>query len=151
MSRGGPSPDGAPDGAEGEVDDAGGVPAAGVLSGLVNLGGPSPDAGAELGGAELGGVAAPAAPGFRVNRGGPSPASIPTGTVSAVCVVFGVSIPTGTQAPVAIHGVWLFAVVLCSAPSDVNSPSELPVRTPSYTVPDSSAIGTGDALYADAS
>src|SRR5258708_22141224 len=39
----------------------------------------------------------------------------------------------------------------CRAPVTVNSPRETPVRKPSYIVPLSSAIGTGDALYALAS
>ncbi len=39
----------------------------------------------------------------------------------------------------------------CRAPVTVNSPRETPVRKPSYTVPLSSAMGTGAALYALAS
>jgi hypothetical protein len=41
--------------------------------------------------------------------------------------------------------------LLWSALLTVNSPSELPARSASYTVPDSSAMGTGVALYAVAS
>jgi hypothetical protein len=43
------------------------------------------------------------------------------------------------------------AELLCNAFPMVNSPSEFPDRSPSYTVPGSSAIGTGSALYALAS
>src|SRR5262249_35930077 len=39
----------------------------------------------------------------------------------------------------------------CSSPVTVNKPRYAPVFSPSYTIPDSSAMGTGLALYADAS
>jgi hypothetical protein len=45
----------------------------------------------------------------------------------------------------------MFAALLCSAALTVNRPSEVPARSASYTVPVSNAIGTGSALYAEAS
>lgn len=77
--------------------------------------------------------------------------SIPTGADSAFGAGFGSSAPAGRQAPVPSHGTEALAALLCSAAFTVNSPSELPARSASYTVPESSAIGTGSALYALAS
>jgi hypothetical protein len=71
--------------------------------------------------------------------------------VSAFITFFSGSDPVARQTPVAIHGVGTLAELLCSALPIVNSPSELPDRSPSYTVPGSKAIGTGSALYALAS
>ena len=88
---------------------------------------------------------------LRVKRGGSSLVSIPTGTVSAVKVVFGFSVPAGSHMPVPIHGLWTLTALLCSALLTVNRPKELPARSASYTVPGSNAIGTGSALYALAS
>ena len=50
------------------------------------------------------------------------------------------------QVPSPIH-----VLFPCKAPETVNNPCETPVRKPSYTVPLSSAMGTGAALYALAS
>jgi hypothetical protein len=94
----------------------------------------------------LGGVAAGGLDDPRVRRGGPSLLSMPIGTVSALWVVFATSVPVGTHVPVAIHGADEYGDVLCNAPPIVNNPSELPVRVPSYTMPESSAIGIGSAL-----
>ncbi len=90
--------------------------------------------------------AAGAEEGFLVNRGGSSPLlSIPTGTSSAFRVVFGSSVPCGRKAPVPTHGVAL-AELPRSTPLTVKRPCESPPCSASYTVPDSSAIGTGSAL-----
>jgi hypothetical protein len=95
-------------------------------------GGVAPAGGREL---VLGGAAGGAAAGVldapRVSLGGPSLLSIPTGTFSALCVVFATSVPVGTHVPVAIHGADEFGDVLCNAPPTVNNPSELPVLVPS--------------------
>jgi hypothetical protein len=72
--------------------------------------------------------------------------SIPVGTLSAFNSLLFVSVPVGTQFPVPSHGVCAFAELLCNALFTVNSPIELPVRSASYTVPDSNAIGIGSAL-----
>lgn len=85
-------------------------------------------------------------PPLRLSRGGASLLSIPTGTFSAFSDVFAASDPAGSHLPVPIQGVMLLATVLCCAPSTVNRPRELPVRSPSYTVPESRAMGTGAAL-----
>jgi hypothetical protein len=66
-----------------------------------------------------------------VSRGGPSPVSIPTGTVSALSAVFGFSVPAGSHVPVPIHGVCTLTALLCSALLTVNKPNELPARSPS--------------------
>lgn len=124
---------------------------------MLSRGGSSPEGGAEVGedgavgevgddGAELAG-----APGFDplpplLKRGGSSLLSIPTGTDSAVCGLFAGSVPAGRHNPVPSHGLCTLTELLCSALPTVNSPSELPVCSPSYTVPDSNAIGTGFAL-----
>ena len=80
-------------------------------------------------------------------RGGSSPLlSTPTGTSSALCMVFGASAPCGKYVPVPSHGCALPGLLLCSAPWIVNKPCESPDRSASYTVPDSSAIGIGSAL-----
>ncbi len=88
--------------------------------------------------------------GSRVSRGGPSPLSIPTGIDSAFGAVL-VSTPPGSHLPVPIHGLCTLTALLCRALFTVNRPRELPVRSASYTVPASNAIGTGSALYAEAS
>jgi len=121
-----------------------------VVDGVVEAG--AVDAGVEAGEGVAGGVGFDALPPL-LSRGGPSLllVSIPTGTSSAFIVVFATSVPAGSHDPLPIQGVSALAVVLCSAPLTVNNPSELPVRSPSYTVPESSAMGTGEALYADAS
>jgi hypothetical protein len=56
---------------------------------------------------------------------------MPTGAFSALSAVFGFSAPSGTQAPVPIHGVCTLTALLCSALLTVNSPSELPARSAS--------------------
>lgn len=73
------------------------------------------------------------------------------GFASAFISFLAGSDPAARQTPVAIHGVGTLAELLCNALPIVNSPSELPDRSPSYTVPGSKAIGTGSALYALAS
>jgi hypothetical protein len=69
------------------------------------------------------------------------------GADSARRAVFGGVDPAGSHVP-APNQV-LFGP--CNAPLTVKNPAEAPVRTASYTVPESSAIGTGEALYAPAS
>ena len=126
---------------------------------MVNFGGSSPelgfdgcDTGAFEDGAPPAGAADLFAFGSRVNRGGPSSAAlIPAGAASAFFAVSGASVPIGRHMPVPSHGIAAFGLLLCSALPTVNSPSELPERSPSYTTPESNAIGTGSALYALAS
>ncbi len=128
---------------------------------LLSRGGPSLDEslgfGAELDGAlpelELGfpPAAGFAAVGSRVSRGGASASSIPTGVLSAFCGVAIGSVPAGRHAPVPIQGACELTLLLCNALPTVNRPSGLPARSPSYTTPESSDIGTGSALYALAS
>lgn len=141
-------------------DDPGGGVVDGGEAPFVNRGGSSPDPdcpldwvelegdeleGDELEGAEpdcgepeAGAVVESGAPagvptfvGSRVSRGGSSPLSIPTGAVSALSSFFAGSLPAGTHLPVAIHGICEFTVRLCSALLTVNSPNELPARSPS--------------------
>src|SRR5579863_6610668 len=81
-----------------------------------------------------------------VNRGGASVFSNPFGAFSAFIAVFGASPPLASHKPVASHGTSAFAAWLCSALLTVNRPAGAPVFSPSYTVPDSSAMGTGSAL-----
>jgi len=59
---------------------------------------------------------------------------------------FGASAPAATHSPVASHGTSALAARLCSALLIVNRPNAVPVFSPSYTMPDSSAMGTGSAL-----
>jgi hypothetical protein len=134
----------------------------GAEAGLLNRGGSSPDGPFDLG--ALAGALDPAgavpddggalsgglsfADGSRVNLGGPSLVSIPTGTGSAFAPFASGSDPFARNAPVPIQvakapGAELF---LCSALDTVNNPSEFPVRSASYTVPESSDMGTGSAL-----
>ena len=159
----------------GWLDPAGfdpGESGAGEL-GLVSRGGPSPELELSLGfsdpegvvdgvedaGAEDDGVfpesGAGLAPvvlvGVCVSRGGWSAVSMLTGFVSAFITFFSGSDPVACHTPVPIHGVGTLAELLCSALPTVNKPRELPARSPSYTVPESKAIGTGSALYALAS
>lgn len=96
-------------------------------------------------GVDAGGVLVEA-PGFLLKRGGASELSIPTGVFSACSSFFPVSEPASTYVPVASHGTAALAALLCSAAPIVNNPCELPVRSASYTVPGSSAMGTGEAL-----
>lgn len=81
-----------------------------------------------------------------VKRGGASVVSIPFGTSSAFIPLLGASDPAASHAPVASHGTSALAARLCSALLIVNRPRDTPVFSPSYTVPDSSAMGTGSAL-----
>ena len=118
---------------EGEADDVEG-------DGAVVDAGAFPDSGAVL-----------VFVGVCVNRGGWSVGVTSAGFVSALVTFFSGSDPVARQTPVAIHGVGTLAELLCSALPTVNNPSELPDRSPSYTVPESKAIGTGSALYALAS
>ncbi len=83
---------------------------------------------------------------FFERRGGWSVVSIPRGTLSAFIPPFGASVPTGSHMPVPSHGVTALTALLCRAPFRVNNPTLVPVRSPSYTVPDSRAMGTGFAL-----
>src|SRR5580658_5841664 len=55
----------------------------------------------------------------------------------------GASVPAANHAPVASHGTSALAARLCSALLTVNRPIDTPVFSPSYTIPDSSAMGTG--------
>jgi hypothetical protein len=144
------------------AESAGG---SGEEAGLLNRGGSSPEADGPFDLGALAGALDPAAgavpddgaalsgglsfaDGSRVNLGGPSLVSIPTGTGSAFAPFVSGSDPFGRNAPVPIQlakapGAELF---LCSALDTVNNPSEFPARSASYTVPESSAIGTGSAL-----
>ena len=84
---------------------------------------------------------------FLVKRGGSSPLlSNPTGTSSALWLVFATSEPRGKYVPVPTQGCALPGLLLCSAPFTVNNPFESPDCSASYTVPHSSAIGMGSAL-----
>jgi peroxiredoxin Q/BCP len=130
------------------VEDAGeavdvGVEGVGVEDGVVGDGVPA-------GAGEESGAAVGALPLF-FSRGGPSVGSKPTGTDSAFIAVFGFSVPAGSHSPVPIHGFTTLGELLCSALLTVKSPCELPAFSTSYTVPVSSDIGTGAALYSDAS
>jgi hypothetical protein len=121
---------------------------------FVKRGGPSPDGSLDWGAGEVGaaaGVGCLTFVGSRVKRGGSSPGSIPTGVVSAFSAVAAGSLPAGAHFPVPSHGLSTLTALLCNALPTVNKPKELPARSPSYTVPVSSAIGTGSALYAEAS
>src|ERR1700678_398220 len=80
-----------------------------------------------------------------VKRGGPSLVSIPFGTASAFIPLFGASDPAASHAPVASHGTSALAARLCSALLIVNRPNAVPAFSPSYTMPDSNAMGTGSA------
>jgi hypothetical protein len=140
VSRGGPSPEfelslgfSEPDGAVDGVEDEGAVFDAGAF----------PDSGAELVPVVLVGLC--------VSLGGSSTVSMCAGADSAFSTFFAGSDPVARHTPVAIHGVGTLAELLCSAFPIVNKPRELPDRSPSYTVPESKAIGTGSALYALAS
>ena len=140
VSRGGPSPEfelslgfSDPDGAVDGVEDDGVVVDAGAF----------PESGALLAGDVLAGSC--------VSRGGWSAVSMFAGADSAFDTFFAGSDPVARHTPVAIHGVGTLTELLCSALPMVNNPSELPERSPSYTVPGSKAIGTGSALYALAS
>ena len=82
----------------------------------------------------------------RVSLGGASSSPIPTGVPSAFSTLIIGSVPFGRQTPVPSQGIAALALLLCSALPTVNRPSELPVRSPSYTLPESSAMGTGSAL-----
>lgn len=137
VNRGGPSPEFEPSlgfsGTEGRaagveddcaVVDAGGFPDSGALLVFV---------------------------GVCVNRGGWSVGVLSAGFVSGFSSFFAGSDPAARHTPVAIHGVGTLAELLCNALPMVNSPSDPPDRSPSYTVPGSKAIGMGSALYALAS
>jgi len=86
----------------------------------------------------------------RLNTGGPSGNSgagfdmtalfLAAASFAAAIAVSDRQVPAPTQ-----------VLLPCRAPVTVNSPWDTPVRNPSYTVPVSSAIGTGAALYAAAS
>jgi hypothetical protein len=115
----------------------------GVEDGVVVDGEAFPESGAVLAGVVFVGLC--------VSLGGWSAVSMCAGADSALSAFFAGSDPAARQTPVAIHGVGTLAELLCSAVPMVNNPSEFPDRSPSYTVPGSSAIGTGSALYALAS
>jgi hypothetical protein len=86
----------------------------------------------------------------RLNTGGPSTGSgagfdmaaffLAEASAAAAIALADCQVPSPSQ-----------VLLPCRAPVTVNSPWETPVRTPSYTVPLSSAMGTGAALYALAS
>ena len=100
--------------------EAGAVEAEAVEVGAVDPG--EPAAGVALG------LAAGFAALPRVSRGGASLSllSIPTGTSSALRVVFGASAPAGKNHPAPVHGCGLSALLLCRAALMVNSPSDSP-------------------------
>ena len=76
----------------------------------------------------------------RLNTGGPSSSS--RGLDSALCAAdFSGSAPAACHLPSASQ-----RLLLRRTPVTVNSPSDSPVRSASYTVPESSAMGTGSAL-----
>ena len=118
------------------------------MAGFVRRGGSSPELGVDVDGdedvvedgveagvlfpegAETGAVVD--AVGFLVKRGGASELSIPTGADSAGRIpFFPVSVPAGTQAPVASHGMGALTALLWRAVFTVKSPRELPVRSAS--------------------
>jgi hypothetical protein len=137
----------------GPVEDVGGADE--VVDGDVGAGAEEvpvegAPAGGGLDGALAGAVSLGALP-LLLSRGGPSLVSRPTGTASAFIPVFGFSVPAGSHKPVPIHGFSTFGEVACRALFTVNKPCELPAFSTSYTVPESSVIGTGSALYAVAS
>ena len=81
----------------------------------------------------------------RLNTGGPSTGSGAgfdcASFFFAAAAAEAASALADCQVPSAIH-VWFAS----NAPDTVNNPCEIPVRTASYTVPLSSAMGTGAAL-----
>lgn len=130
--------------AAGETAEAAAVPGVGGAdeAGAGDAGGG--DAGAEGVGVEAGGAGSASA-GFSARRrktGRESVSSRSRGFDSALWAALAGLLPAGSQVPAPAQ------VLLgpCSAPVTVNSPSEVPVRSPSYTVPDSNAMGTGAAL-----
>jgi hypothetical protein len=108
LSRGGPSSE-LGDGLESEGDP------------------PGDDEGAELGGAVAGFVALVS----RVRRGGPSSMPIPAGADSALIAFVGGSLQFARHTPVPSHGIAAFGLLLWRALPTVNSPRELPERSPS--------------------
>src|SRR6266852_2519155 len=142
---------GSSSGAAGTVAEAAGAEATGaagaeavgagaedLASGLDSTG--AVDCGGSVGFAEL----------ARLNTGGPSTGSGAgfdwASFFFAAAAAAVASALADCQVPSPIH------VLLDSrAPETVNNPAETPARTPSYTVPLSSAMGTGAALYALAS
>jgi hypothetical protein len=84
--------------------------------------------------------------GSRVSFGGASSVLIPAGADSAFLAGAGGSVPFALHTPVPSQGMAAPGLLLCSALPTVNRPSELPERTPSYTTPESNAMGTGSAL-----
>jgi len=154
-------------GVEADGDAGADPPAAGTDDGAAPAPAGAPGVGFAAGADEAGPDAAPAAfpavpvlwalpdsadGGFgvslpdRVNRGGSSVDSRPTGFFSAVSSFFAANAPASSHVPSPIHGFAACGFSLCKAPLTVNNPCETPARKPSYTVPDSSAMGTGAAL-----
>ena len=86
----------------------------------------------------------------RLNTGGPSGGS---GAGFDMAALFLAAASLAAAIAVSVRQVPAPSQVLlpCNALVTVNSPSETPERKPSYTVPLSSAMGTGAALYALAS
>src|SRR6266851_9740374 len=97
------------------------------------------------GGADCGGSA-----GFaelaRLNTGGPSTGPGAGFECASLLLAAAANALADCQVPSPIQ-----VLFPCKAPETVKSPWETPVRTASYTVPLSSAMGTGAALYALAS
>jgi hypothetical protein len=122
----------------------GGVEAVEVGAGAVEAG-----AGSAVGGVGSGsGAFAFSASARLLNTGGPWTGSAGgfEGTAFFLAAAAASALADDCQVPSPIHV--LFA---CSAVETVNNPCDTPVRKASYTVPLSSAIGTGAALYALAS
>jgi hypothetical protein len=111
-----------------------GEPAGGVL-------------GASAGGGAPRRVGFESLPPARLRRGGPSLLSRPTGTFSAFTVFLASSLPAGNQVPCPSQRFAAIVLLFRNAALTVNKPSEVPLCKASYTVPVSSTMGTGEALY----
>ena len=83
------------------------------------------------------------------NTGGPESSFNPRGWMGAgFFAALAASDAAVSNLPSATHAL---VSLFCSTPDTVNRPCEMPVFCASYTVSAHNAIGTGDALYADAS
>jgi hypothetical protein len=102
------------------------------------------EVGAEVAGGDAGSAGFGCSASRRRKTGGPScsSSSRSRGLASARCAADAGFDPAAIQVPAPAQV--LFGP--CNAPVTVNSPSEAPVRSASYTVPDSKAMGTGAAL-----
>lgn len=123
------------------------LPACGATGGVLA-------AGAVVCGAAVCPAAGPGATGALDPRcrstGGPESSSRPRGLEGGAAFFFAAAASASVVChfPSAIHSfVWVF----CRALVTVNNPCDAPLFSASYTTSDHNAIGTGEALYADAS